>query len=95
MFSKLFRKSKAAPQSDHPTFLDGAYRLHRVDDVDHFTSLASTAFPAFADRIECFGADWLGRQFARDRARIAGGEPLVLMLEPGTGEALEIPADFA
>jgi len=63
--------------------------------VEHFTRLASAAFPALADRIECFGADWLGRQFATDRGRIESGEPLVLMLEPGTGEALEIPVSVA
>lgn len=76
---------------DDLTFLNGAYRLHRPEDVSRFTDLAAQAFPQFADRIECFGADWLGRQFATDRAREVAGKPQVLMLEPGTGEALEIP----
>ena len=69
--------------------------MHRTADVQRFTDLASAAFPLLADRIECFGADWLGRQFAKDRGRLENGEPLVLMLEPGTGEALEIPATFS
>jgi len=72
-------------------YLDGAYRQHRPEDADRFTELAIRAFPDFAERIECFGTDWLGRQFATDRGRLVDGEPQVLMLEPGTGEALEIP----
>ena len=74
-------------------YLDGAYRQHRQEDVARFTKLAIDAFPEFAGRIECFGADWLGRQFATDRLRMADGIPQVVMLEPGTGEALEIPVD--
>lgn len=74
-------------------YLDGAYRQHRPEDVDRFTELAVVAFPEFVERIECFGADWLGRQFAIDKLRVADGRPQVLMLEPGTGEALEIPVD--
>lgn len=76
-------------------FLEGAYRLHRPEDIGRFTNLATAAFPDFSARIECFGADWLGRQFAVDRSRLVDGVPQVLMLEPGTGEALEIPADRA
>lgn len=75
--------------------LDGAYRLHERDHVQHFTALAAEAFPSVATRIECFGASWLGCQFATDRARVERGERLILLLEPGTGEALEIPATFA
>ena len=62
--------------------MDGAYRRHRPEDVEGFTELARQAFPAFAERIECFGADWLGRQFAADLGRVAAGRPQVLMLEP-------------
>lgn len=75
-------------------YLDGAYWRHRLEDMVHRTELAVAAFPEFADRIECFGADWLGRQFATDRGRMVGGRPQVLMLEPGTGEALEVPVDL-
>jgi hypothetical protein len=75
------------------TYLDGAYRLHRPEDVATFTVLARTAFPEFAERITCFGVDWLGRQFATDDGRLLDGVPQVIMLEPGTGEALEIPVD--
>lgn len=72
--------------------LAGAYRLHHWNDIQRFTTLAAEAFPEFAPRIECFGASWLGCQFATDRARVVGGEKQVLLLEPGTSEVLEIPA---
>ena len=77
------------------SWLRGAYRLHKESDVTHFTALAAAAFPAMQNRIRCFGADWLGRQFATDFERIVGGEPQVLMLEPGTGEILEVPRNFS
>jgi hypothetical protein len=73
-------------------FLDGAYRLHHTDDVARFTELACEAFPEVADRITCFAADWMGNQFATDEARVVNGEHQILLLEPGTGEVLQIPA---
>jgi len=99
MFKKLgerlgFRVSGPTTEPEQPG-LDGAYRPHRPEDVQRFTALAAEAFPSFATRIECFGSSWLGCQFATDRARVERGEKLVLLLEPGTGEALEIPATFA
>jgi hypothetical protein len=43
-----------------------------------------------------FAADWLGRLFAADSSRTnPDGEPQVLMLEPGTGEALEVPVSVS
>src|SRR4051812_45228190 len=73
-------------------FFDGAYRLHDTDDVGRFTALAAEAFPEFASRITCFAADWAGSQFATDEARVVGGERQILLLEPGTGKVLQIPA---
>lgn len=76
------------------TFENGLYRLHTIEAIPKWDGLVGDAFPAFRARVRCFGYDWLGRQFALDRARIQGGEWLVLMIEPGTGQALEIPATF-
>jgi hypothetical protein len=76
------------------TFGDGVYRVHLPADVGRFTDMAKGAFPSFATRITCFASDWLGRQFAIDAARNVSGRPEVLMLEPGTGEVLEIPGDI-
>ena len=94
MFNRLKRFVSGASNPTEKQVVEGAYRPHRTEDVDRFTSLAIKAFPAFAARIQCFGADWLGRQFALDHGRVVGGEPQVLMLEPGTGEALEIPVGY-
>jgi hypothetical protein len=77
------------------TFEQGLYRLHDADSVVRDQAAADEAHPAFAGRAHCFGFDWLGRQFAVDRQRRRGAEPLVLMLEPGTGEVLEVPTTFA
>ncbi|MBK5257628.1 MAG: DUF1851 domain-containing protein [Vicinamibacteria bacterium] len=46
-------------------------------------------------RLAVFASDWLGRQIALDRRRISQGEPLVGILEPGTGQLLEVPQTFA
>jgi hypothetical protein len=71
---------------------DGLYQCHTASDMTRMTALAAGMFPELADRLVCFGMDWLGRQCASDAARHdPSGLPLVLMLEPGTGEALELP----
>jgi hypothetical protein len=38
-----------------------------------------------------FGFDWLGRPFAVDRDRTGASGHLCLLLEPGTGQALDLP----
>jgi hypothetical protein len=74
----------------------GLYRVHSQSAAIRWTAEVAEAFPDFAHRIACFGYDWLGRQFALDSARAdASGRPLVLLVEPGTGEALEIPVNLA
>jgi hypothetical protein len=77
------------------TFKNGLYRIHDRHHFDKWTKIVGGAFPTFAGRIQCFGYDWLGRQFALDSKRLENGEPLILMLEPGTGEVLEIPTTFS
>src|SRR5262249_18820298 len=76
------------------SFEGGLYRLHGVEQVPGWTAVASAAFPQFSGKIACFAADWLGRLFALDPGRRIDGQPGVLLLEPGTGQALEIPASF-
>ena len=77
------------------SFRGGLYRVHDARTGPQALTLVAEGFPAFAARVRPFGYDWLGRQFAIDFGRIVGGQPQVLLLEPGTGEALEIPASFA
>jgi hypothetical protein len=47
------------------------------------------------DRLVVFAYDWLGRQIAFDNRRLRDGEPSVAILEPGTGQLLEVPQTFA
>jgi len=77
------------------SFGGGLYRVHDSVTGPRAFTFVSDAFPEFTQRSCPFGYDWLGRQFAVDSERVDKGQPQVLLLEPGTGEALEIPVDFA
>ena len=77
------------------SFGGGLYRVHTPDLARLWTEKVEECFPEFADRVVCFACDWLGRQFALDRERRDGRRYLVTLLEPGTGDALEIPATIA
>jgi Domain of unknown function (DUF1851) len=76
------------------TFERGLYRVHDSVSGPRGEEWVAEAFPEYASRATPFGFDWLGCQFAIDDARQEAGESLVLMLEPGTGEVLEVPATF-
>lgn len=76
------------------SFDGGLYRLHDASSGPMGLGLAQDAFPAFAARAVPFGFDWLGRQFALDVARSTNGQSLVVLMEPGTGEVLELPFTF-
>ena len=58
-------------------------------------TFVSDAFPGLRTRVSCFAFDWLGRQFATDSEGGAWSDHEVVMLEPGTGQALEIPVPFS
>ena len=77
------------------SFGGGLYRVHTPDLARLWTEKVEELFPEFTDRVVCFACDWLGRQFALDRQRRDGRRYLVTLLEPGTGEALEIPATIS
>jgi hypothetical protein len=76
------------------SFNKGLYRIHEINEMRQWTATVGEAFPDFGSRIFCFSYDWLGRHFAIDGRRRQNGECLILMLEPGTGQSLEIPATF-
>lgn len=94
-----FGKKKAASGGDgidwpaDPTLDDlialGAYRRLTYAEIAAVNGEVFAAFPDFAGLSTIFGVDWLGRVFAEQGD---GGE--VLLLEPGTAEALEIPVDL-
>lgn len=76
------------------SFNGGLYRVVQVSSLDTWADRVGYAFPEFKGRITCFGYDWLGRAFAIDERRLEGGKPGVVMFEPGTGQALKIPANI-
>jgi hypothetical protein len=65
------------------SFENGLYRLHDEETGPRGAARIVESFPRFASRACPFGYDWLGRQFTLDSGRVEGGEPLVLLLEPG------------
>lgn len=70
----------------------GLYRVFTAPEVTAWTVIAREGFPEFRDRVTVFAADWLGRLFATDAGRRDDeGALMVLLLEPGAGEALELP----
>jgi hypothetical protein len=77
------------------SFENGLYRVLVPVAVPRSTTIATEAFPDFRGRILCFAYDWLGRFFAVESTRLVNEEPAVLILEPGTGEALEVPCDIS
>lgn len=76
------------------TFENGLYRLHSSESRELGQRALSTGYPEFDGRLEVFGFDWLGTQFALDFERVVDSEPQVILLEPGTGDALEVPLTF-
>ena len=76
------------------SFNDGLYRVMSASVQDEADAFIAQALPGFAERTEAFAYDWLGRIFALDSDRMITGSRAVLMLEPGTSEALEIPCDL-
>ncbi|MDN4596821.1 T6SS immunity protein Tdi1 domain-containing protein [Leifsonia virtsii] len=77
------------------TFERGLLRVHDADSGPVAASVVGEAFPEYGGRLRPFAFDWLGRQFVLDEERLRSGEPLVLLMEPGTGMALEIPTTFS
>lgn len=70
------------------------YRVMAPSSISEWNQVIEYAFPNFDGRVQCFGYDWLGRIFALDSGRLEGGHSGVVMFEPGTGEALEIPCNI-
>ena len=89
---RFFNKKQTS--SDDGAFHDGAYRLHRPEDVERFSNCVKEVFPQRAHQFQCFGADWMGRQFAHDSTRNSDGEPQVALLDPVTEEIFEIPCGY-
>lgn len=77
------------------TFDHGLYRIHDAASSAVATRAAKYAYGNPEIPLTCFGFDWLGRQFALDPRRGSADDPEVLLLEPGTGEAFEVPVPYS
>lgn len=77
------------------TFNRGVYRVHTEQSAQEATAWVDAAFPEFAGLLFCFGYSWLGDQFAIDTRRGEAEDGEVMLLDPGAGEALEIPVRFS
>jgi len=73
------------------SFCSGLYRILTPATAEQWEALVTDPFPNYAGRLSCFGYDWLGRGFAVDSRRREKDGAGVLMFEPGTGKALQIP----
>lgn len=73
-------------------FGDGLFISFASTDIEKWTKIAEEAYPGLKGSIKLFGHDWLGRIFAIDHRE--SRKNLILMLEIGTGMALEIPCTF-
>ena len=87
--TELLRESGGA------SFEEGLYRLHPSMEIEPWTKNVEAAFPQYEGKIVCFGFDWLGRHFALDQRGEEGAQWPILMIEPGSGEAMKIPVSFA
>lgn len=70
------------------SFLNGLYRVFEATEVDKWNKIVGEAFPQAKDMVRVFGYDWMGRIFAVNKA-----QGNTVMLEPGTGEILSVPAN--
>lgn len=77
------------------SFEQGLYRLHDARTGPQALALIEDAFPEFEGRIRPFGQDWLGKQFGLDIASRTRKGCTVILFDPTTGEALDIPANFS
>lgn len=75
------------------SFGQGLYRIIATDDFSAWRDRLALGFPAFRHAVP-FGFDWLGRLFALDGHRLEDGEPGVIIVEPGTGEVLQVPVNI-
>ena len=76
-------------------FNNGLYRVVSLQTGEMASLFIRTAHPNLAERLQCFAFDWLGSLFCLDSGRMEKGAMGVLMLEPGTGQALKIPSNLA
>lgn len=76
-------------------FDGGLYRVHDADSGSRSMRAIDEYFPWRAGELFPFAFDWLGRQYALDSSKRQKGGFRVVLLEPGSGQILNTPEDFA
>ncbi|WP_137861332.1 MULTISPECIES: DUF1851 domain-containing protein [unclassified Sphingomonas] len=75
------------------SFNGGIYRVFDPIQLPKYNAMVEEGFPDFAGAVTVFGSDWLGRIFATTSKSDIQGRDGVMMFEPGTASALEIPCN--
>ncbi len=73
---------------------NGIYRVHEATSGPRADAFVSAAFPEYVNRIECFGFDWLGRQYALDWETVDHDGPSILLFDVTGGSGFKIPRNF-
>ena len=76
------------------SFAGGLYRVVHPNDLEVWNRRVVLGYPDYANRIICFGYDWLGGVYALDFQRSVEDQPGVLMFEPGSGESFQVPCNL-
>lgn len=76
------------------TFNNGLYRIHLIDKIEYWNSVVTETFPSFRGYIDCFGYDWLGRQFAIERRALSQNKSTILIFDVGSNLSLRVPCSF-
>ncbi len=73
------------------SFNSGMYRVINGNQISKISKLILSVFPEYKEKIVPFAYDWLGRVFV---INIVSEEPLLLLMEPGAGEVMQIPVNL-
>lgn len=72
------------------TFLNGMYRTHESKDIEKWNEIIGKVFPEVKGRIQVFGYDWVGRNFA-----VYDKTDTVLLFDPRTREVYDTGSTFS
>ena len=71
-------------------FDKGLFRFHTLGSSAFWTEITSSYFTSHKDLFYCFGFDWMGRQFACNKA-----DTISYMFDPATGKAFVLKQTIA
>ncbi|GAX57814.1 T6SS immunity protein Tdi1 domain-containing protein [Streptomyces olivochromogenes] len=71
-------------------FGEGIIRIHSQEESDRAVHFIADEFPEYRGAVVPVAKDWLGRQYAVPIDSSSPRTDMVLLMEPGSGEAFEI-----